>query len=68
MLKTGRPVRSGLLKQHRGRLVVSWVTRCESRLSNVFAVLRKCFLRLIFWPICHEGRSYKRDDTFTVQY
>ncbi|KAF2721402.1 hypothetical protein K431DRAFT_224325, partial [Polychaeton citri CBS 116435] len=39
MLKTGRPVRSGLLKQHRGRLVVSWVTRCESRLPNVFAIV-----------------------------
>ena len=34
--RTGLPVRSAVLKPHAGRLVVWWVTTCESRLLYVF--------------------------------
>ncbi|KAK5796642.1 hypothetical protein VI817_005927 [Penicillium citrinum] len=37
--KTGLPVRSAVLKPHAGRLVVWWVTTCESLLLYVFYVL-----------------------------
>ena len=38
-LKTGLPVRSALLKQRTGGLVVRWVTTGESPLLNVFDFL-----------------------------
>ncbi|KAJ5984236.1 hypothetical protein N7481_006335 [Penicillium waksmanii] len=34
--RTGLPVRSAVLKPHAGRLVVWWVTTCESLLLYVF--------------------------------
>ena len=41
--RTGLPVRSAVLKPHAGRLVVWWVTTCESLLLYVF-VLTLLFL------------------------
>ena len=37
--RTGLPVRSAVLKPHAGRLVVWWVTTCESLLLYVFVFL-----------------------------
>ena len=37
--RTGLPVRSAVLKPHAGRLVVWWVTTCESLLLYVFFLL-----------------------------
>ncbi|KAL2784687.1 hypothetical protein BJX66DRAFT_83412 [Aspergillus keveii] len=39
--RTGLPVRSAVLKPHAGRLVVWWVTTCESLLLYVFTFF--CF-------------------------
>ncbi|KAJ5231347.1 uncharacterized protein N7469_005935 [Penicillium citrinum] len=38
--RTGLPVRSAVLKPHAGRLVVWWVTTCESLLLYVFLFIR----------------------------
>ena len=46
--RTGLPVRSAVLKPHAGRLVVWWVTTCESLLLYVFVFL---FLRLAVFYI-----------------
>ena len=43
--RTGLPVRSAVLKPHAGRLVVWWVTTCESLLLYVFYF---CLLFVIF--------------------
>ncbi|KAH8722868.1 hypothetical protein GQ44DRAFT_686353, partial [Phaeosphaeriaceae sp. PMI808] len=42
-LNTGLPVRSALLKQRTGGLVVRWVTTGESPLLYVFAHVNFCF-------------------------
>jgi hypothetical protein len=49
-LKTGIPVRSSLLKQLTGGLVVRWVTTSESPLSYVFTVFL-LYLEPVTWLV-----------------
>ena len=52
-LKTGHPVRSGVLKQFTGCVVVGWVTTSEFQLLYVdlsFVLLLFCFSAICFQP------------------
>ncbi|KAJ5973926.1 hypothetical protein N7481_011136 [Penicillium waksmanii] len=55
--RTGLPVRSAVLKPHAGRLVVWWVTTCESLLLYVF-VFTRLFVSLFYFYFYRVRRRY----------